>query len=149
MLNVVCMTGRLTKDPDIKYSGDLCIAKFSIANTRKFKDKASGKYESDFFECTAFGGSASFIEKYMKQGMKIEIEGRLQQDRWTDNEGKNHSKVNIVVTDCGFAESKSASQASGNATPAQPKAQAQDAQSAGFVDIPDGMSDLDETLPFV
>ncbi len=141
------MTGRLTKDPDIKYNGDLCIAKFSIANTRKFKDKASGKYESDFFECTAFGGSASFIEKYMKQGMKIEIEGRLQQDRWTDNEGKKHSKVTIVVTDCGFAESKSASQASGNATPAQPKAQEQAQAVAGFVDIPSDVDDLSE-LPF-
>lgn len=143
------MTGRLTKDPEIKYSGDLCIARFNIACTRKFKDKTTGKYESDFFECTAFGSTASFIEKYMKQGMKIEINGRLQQDRWTDNEGKNRSKVTIVVDDCGFAESKNASQASGNATSAQPKAQAQAAQSAGFVDIPDGMSDLDETLPFV
>lgn len=147
MLNVVCMTGRLTKDPDIKYSGDLCIAKFSIANTRKFKDKASGKYESDFFECTAFGSTASFIEKYMKQGMKIEIDGRLQQDRWTDNEGKNRSKVTIVVDNIGFAESRSSAQASGNATPAQPKAQAQAQPVAGFVDIPSDVDDLSE-LPF-
>ena len=147
-MNCSIYSGRLTKDPTIRYSGDLCIANFTIAVQREFKNKETGKYDADFFACTAFGNPAKFVEKYVSKGTKVEVRGSTHNDDWTDNNGEKHRRDVLHVDNIGFAESKNASQASGGSTPAQPQAQAQAAQSAGFVDVPDGASDLDE-LPFV
>lgn len=106
-MNVVTMTGRLTDDPEIKYTtGEkpLCIASYSIAVNRPFTDK-DGNRQADFFTCKSFGKTAEFIEKYFKKGMKIDLFGRLEQERW-EREGKNYSRVVINAERVEFGESK-------------------------------------------
>ena len=87
-MNKLILMGRLTRDPEIRYSqGDsqLAIGKFSIAVDRKFK-KQGDTVTADFFNCTAFGKQAEFVEKYLKQGTKIVVIGRIQNDNYTKQE---------------------------------------------------------------
>jgi single stranded DNA-binding protein len=88
--------GRLTKDAELKYTQDgSAIAKFSIAvNRRKGKD---GTEKVDFFDVTAWGKMAEGLMQYLIKGKQVSIEGRLQQDRWTDEAGAQHSRIGIVA----------------------------------------------------
>jgi len=104
-MNRVILIGRLTKDPEIRTSGNYTIASFSIAVDRKFK--RDGEPEADFFNCTAFNKTAEFVEKYCKKGMKMVVEGRIQNDNY-EKDGVKHYGVKIMVDSLEFAESKSA-----------------------------------------
>lgn len=106
-MNTWCGAGRLTNDPEIRTNNNMTIASFGIAVNRRFKRE--GQPDADFFTVNAFGKIAEFIEKYGKKGVKFEISGRLQQDRWTDKEGRNQSRVVIIADSVEFAESKNAS----------------------------------------
>lgn len=108
-MNRVILIGRLTKDPEIRTSGNYTIASFSIAVDRKFK--RDGEPEADFFNCTAFNKTAEFVEKYCKKGTKMVVEGRVQNDNY-EKDGVKHYGVKIMVDSLEFAESKSASSAS-------------------------------------
>jgi len=105
-MNRVILIGRLTKDPEIRTSGNYTIASFSIAVDRKFK--RDGEPEADFFNCTAFNKTAEFVEKYCKKGAKMVVEGRVQNDNY-EKDGVKHYGVKIMVDSLEFAESKSAS----------------------------------------
>lgn len=104
-LNKVILIGRLTRDPDVRYSnndGDqLCIARYTLAVDRIKKD------ETDFIGCVAFGKQGEFAEKYLKQGIKIAIEGRIQTGSYTDKDGKKVYTTDVVVEKHEFCESKS------------------------------------------
>lgn len=106
-MNKVMLMGRLTRDPEIKYTAgenQTAVAKWSVAVERRFgKEK-----ETDFFDCTAFGKTAEHVEKYWKKGMKMLLIGRLEQRRWTDKEGKPKSSVGVTVEDIEFCERKDA-----------------------------------------
>lgn len=132
--------GRLTRDPEVRYgqSGN-AVANFSIAVDRRFK--RDGEAQADFFNCTAFGKTGEFVEKYLKKGIKVVVDGELQNNNYEDKNGTKHYSVQIIVNQIEFAESKS-SQANNNDT-AEPEANkpADD----GFMNIPDG---IDEELPF-
>lgn len=132
--------GRLTRDPEVRYgqSGN-AVANFSIAVDRRFK--RDGEAQADFFNCTAFGKTGEFVEKYLKKGIKVVVDGELQNNNYEDKNGTKHYSVQIIVNQIEFAESKS-SQANSNDT-AEPEANkpADD----GFMNIPDG---IDEELPF-
>ena len=147
-MNVFTGTGRLTKDPEVKYANELCIAEFSFAINRTFKNK-EGKYEADFFDVKAFGKTGEFVEKNFKKGMKVEIRGKLQQDRWTTQEGQNRSKVYIVAEEVSFGESKAEAEkhnvSTGNPQ-SNPQSQAQPQNNGGFMDI---TTDIQEDLPFM
>ena len=104
-MNRVILIGRLTKDPEIRTSGNYTIASFSIAVDRKFK--RDGEAEADFFNCTAFNKTAEFVEKYCKKGTKMVVEGRIQNDNY-EKDGVRHYGVKIKVDSLEFAESKSA-----------------------------------------
>lgn len=104
-MNRVILIGRLTKDPEIRTSGNYTIASFSIAVDRKFK--RDGEPEADFFNCTAFNKTAEFVEKYCKKGTKMVVEGRIQNDNY-EKDGVKHYGVKIMVDSLEFAESKSA-----------------------------------------
>lgn len=106
-MNTWCGAGRLTNDPEIRTNNNMTIASFGIAVNRRFKRE--GQPDADFFSVNAFGKTAEFIEKYGKKGVKFEISGRLQQDRWTDKEGRSQSRVVIIADSVEFAESKNAS----------------------------------------
>lgn len=112
-LNKVMIVGRLTRDPETMYAANgNAIVKIAIAvNRRGFGDRED---ETHFFDVTAFGQSAEFVSKYFSKGKAIYVEGRLNQDRWTDREtGGNRSKIVIIAERVQFAESRSSEQGDG------------------------------------
>ncbi|MCR5639837.1 MAG: single-stranded DNA-binding protein [Lachnospiraceae bacterium] len=143
-MNKVIMMGRLTRDPEVRYGGanNTAVARYSIAVDRRFKRE--GQPTADFFNCTSFGKQGEFVEKYLRKGTKVVIEGELQNDNYTNKEGQMVYGMRIIVNSVEFAESKNSSAASsdfgGNDMPA-PTADAGD----GFMNIPDGIED---ELPF-
>ena len=150
-MNKVILMGRLTRDPEVRYSQNTntrgestAIARYSLAVDRRFKRE--GEPDADFFNCTAFGKQAEFTEKYLKQGTKILVTGRVQNDNYTNKEGQKIYSVQIMVDEQEFAESKSTGGESNNngyhRTPSQSPAAA---VGDGFMNIPDG---IDEELPF-
>lgn len=102
-MNKLILIGHLTKDPEIRTSGNVTIAKFSLAVDRRFK--RDGEPEADFFNCTAFNKTAEFIEKYCSKGMKMALEGRIQNDNY-EKDGVKHYGVTVIVENIEFAESK-------------------------------------------
>ena len=151
-MNKVILMGRLTRDPDIRYSnnsnGQMAIARFSLAVDRRFK-RAGDSVDADFFNCTAFGKQAEFVERYLKQGTKILMSGRIQNDNYTNKEGQKVYSVQVIAEEIESAESKNASAANAggyNAPAGRPAPSQAGAVSDGFLDIPDGVGGQD--LPF-
>ena len=145
-MNKAILMGRLTRAPEVRYSqndSNMAIARFSLAVDRRYK-KQGDETTADFFNCTAFGKQGEFVEKYLKQGTKIVVTGRIQNDNYTNKEGQKVYSVQIMVEEIEFAESKASSQSNaGNDGSAQPQMGAPDAD--GFMNIPDG---IDNSLPF-
>lgn len=140
-MNKVILMGRLTRDPEVRYSqGEkaTAVARFGFAVPRKFK--RDNEPDCDFINCVAFGKQAEFIEKYTRQGMKLLIEGRWQSGSYTNRDGQKVYTNDCVAESCEFAESKNASQ-SERPQPA-PQSNTSD---GGWMSIPDG---IDEELPF-
>lgn len=101
-MNKVIMCGRLSKDPEIRYTqSNLTIASFGIAVDRRTKDK-----ETDFFDCTAFGKTAEHMEKYWHKGMKALISGRVENESWTTKDGQKRISTKIIVEEIEFCEKK-------------------------------------------
>ena len=148
-MNKIILMGRLTRDPEIRYAqGDnqMAIARFSLAVDRRFKRQ--GDPDADFFNCTAFGRQAEFVERYLKQGTKILLAGRVQNDNYTNKNGEKVYSVQIIAEEIEFAESKgSGSQQSGDSQSSFQPATPSPAQAAddGFLNIPNG---IEEELPF-
>lgn len=106
-MNKVILMGRLTRDPEIRYTQDQkAVARFALAVDRRF----SQQKEADFFNCTAFGKLAEFAEKYLKKGVKILLSGRIQNDNYTNRDGQKVTAVQIIVDEIEFAESKAATE---------------------------------------
>ena len=100
-MNKVILMGRLTRDPEVRYSqtdSNMAIARFSLAVDRRFK-KQGDTVTADFFNCTAFGKQGEFVEKYLKQGTKIVVIGRIQNDNYTNKEGQK--VYSVQCTDYG------------------------------------------------
>lgn len=148
-MNKVILMGNLTRDPEIRYSqgeNSLAIARFSIAVNRRFSRQ--GDTDTDFFNCTAFGKQAEFVEKYFKQGSRMLLTGRVQNDNYTNKNGERVYSVQIMADEIEFAERKStadanASRGASNFAGGAPEpAMAADDD---FMNIPDGIED---GLPF-
>lgn len=104
-MNKVVLMGRLTRDPEIRYTQEpKAVARFAIAVDRRF----SAQKETDFFNCTAFGKLAEFTEKYLRKATKILLIGRIQNDNYTNKEGQKVTAVQIIADEIEFAESKAA-----------------------------------------
>mgnify|MGYP002672132012 CR=1 FL=1 len=146
-MNKAIMMGRLTRDPEVRYSqgaNSTAIARFSIAVNRRIKRE--GEPDADFFSCTCFGKQAEFVEKYLHKGVKVVLSGRIQNDNYTNKDGQMVYSVRIMVDEIEFAESKNASAGNANAAPAGNNNGSSSAGSGyGFMNIPDG---IDEELPF-
>ena len=147
-MNKVILMGRLTRDPDVRYSNGenaTAVARFSLAVDRRFK--RDGDQKADFISCVAFGKNAEFIEKYFRQGMRVTICGRIQTGSYTNRDGQKVYTTDVVVEEQEFAESKAASEANRNAGGYQsaPAPSPASAVGDGFMNIPDG---IDEELPF-
>lgn len=103
-MNKVILIGRLTRDPEIRYSGETAVARYSVAVDRRYKSE--GQTEADYPNVIAFGKTAEFIEKYFKKGMKIVIEGRLQTGSYTNKDGQKVYTTDVVAENVEFGESK-------------------------------------------
>ena len=133
-MNKIILCGRLTKDPEVRYSQGAtptAVARLSLAVNRKWKRE--GEPDADFFNCTAFKGQAEFIEKYLKKGSKVLISGRVQNDNYTNKDGQKVYAVNIMIEEIEFAESK------------KEEANNPPADSDGFVNV----DFKDDELPFI
>lgn len=136
-MNKFCCIGRLTRTPEIKYtSGETgtIVAHFSIAISRKFKN-SDGKYEADFLNCTAFGKTAQFIEKYFDKGSLIGLTGRIQTGSYINKEGIKIYTTDIVVEEVDFAENK-------NTSNEKPKNIYENKEIETFVTVPENSDEL-------
>jgi len=142
MNNVVIM-GRLTKDPEIRYSqgeNPMCVARYTLAVDRPFaKD---GEQTADFISCKAFGKAGQFIEKYAKKGTKLAVKGRIQTGSYTNKDGQKVYTTEVVAEAQEFAESKKAAEGGNSGASSNAPASAAD---DGFMNVPD---ELDDDLPF-
>ena len=144
-MNKVILMGRLTRDPEIRYSQgerSTAVARYSLAVNRTFK--RDGEPDADFINCVAFGRQAEFAEKYFHKGIRIVITGRIQTGSYTNKDGVKVYTTDIIVEEQEFAESKAAAENHTAASPA-PQPAPQQNQADGFMNIPDG---IDEELPF-
>jgi single-strand DNA-binding protein len=137
-MNKVILCGRIVRDPDVRYGqNNSAVAKYTLAVDRKFKKE--GEPSADFINCTAFGKSADFAEKYFRKGTKILITGRIQTGSYKNKDEQTVYTTDVIVEEQEFAESKKESEPA----PQYPPYPA--SNSDGFMSIPDGIGD---ELPF-
>ena len=144
-MNKVILMGRLTRDPEVRYSqGDnaMAIARYSLAVDRRGRSNSQDEQTADFINIVAFGRQGEFAEKYLHKGTKILLTGRIQTGSYTNKDGVRVYTTDIVAEEQEFAESKSAASNGGGY---QSEASAPQAPSDGFMNIPEG---IDEDLPF-
>ena len=151
-MNKVILMGRLTRDPEVRYSqgeNSSAIARYTLAVDRRCRRNNDGEQSADFINCVAFGRAAEFAEKYFRQGLKVIVTGRIQTGSYTNKDGQKVYTTDVFIEEQEFAESKSnqgnnSSSAASVAKPTpNPNPSAPDDN--GFMNIPDG---LDEELPF-
>ena len=153
-MNKVILMGRLTRDPDVRYSqsqsGDqMCIARYTLAVDRRFarRGQDGNDQTADFISCVAFGKQGEFAEKYLHQGTKVAVTGRIQTGSYTNKDGQKVYTTDVVTEEIEFAESKNAAggQETGGYQPQSAPASPADASAEGFMKIPNG---IENDLPF-
>ena len=168
-MNKVMLMGRLTRDPEVRYSQgerQMAIARYTLAvdrRGRRSSDPQNGEQTADFIQCVAFDRAAEFAEKYLRQGTKILVTGRIQTGSYTNRDGQRVYTTDVIIEEQEFAESRSAARENGGSTFSQSFQQSESRASApqsapapapaafddagdGFMNIPDGVED--EGLPF-
>lgn len=137
-MNKIIFMGRLCNDPEIRFTtgeNALCIANFNLAVDKRFKKKDdSDAPTADFFRITAMGKLGEFTEKYLKKGTKVVVEGRVENNNYTNKDGQKVFGFQFIAENIEFAESKKVAEDSA------PKS-----TDSGFVNVPDGAT---EELPF-
>lgn len=143
-MNKVILMGRLTRDPEVRYSqGDnsMAIARYSLAVDRRYK-RDGDEQTADFINCVAFGKSGEFAEKYLHKGTKIAVVGRIQTGSFTNKDGQKVYTTDVVVEEQEFAESKN----SGTGSMATNAPINNTSGNNDFMNIPDEIDDSE--LPF-
>lgn len=106
-LNRVILIGRLTRDPELRYTpSGTAVASFSLANNRSYAVTGEKKDQVSYFDCVAWAKLGEIITEYCKKGHRIAVEGRLQQRRWDDQDGKKRTKVEVVIENFQFLTGK-------------------------------------------
>ena len=106
-MNKVILMGRLTKDPEVRYTQSdkpLAIARYTLAVNKAYKKE--GEPDADFIPCVAFGKNGEFAEKYLNKGQQIAVVGRLQVRMWEDDNGDKRRTTEVVIENQYFADSK-------------------------------------------
>lgn len=150
-MNKVILMGRLTRNPEVRYTAgeeSTAVARYTLAVDRRYRRE--GEATADFIGCIAFGRNAEFAEKYLRQGIRIVISGRIQTGSYTNRDGQKVYTTDIVVEEQEFAESKksqesAAGQQSARGQQSETRPAAPEVGPDGFMNIPDG---IDEELPF-
>ena len=164
-MNKVILMGRLTRDPEVRYSsGDnqMAIARYSLAVDRRGRREGNDGQTADFTNCVAFGRAGEFAEEYFHKGIKVLVTGRIQTGSYTNKDGQKVYTTDVVVEEQDFAESKAAAssytggyqQQGGYQSAPEPQAAPaptnrpapSEAVSDGFMTIPEG---IEEELPFI
>lgn len=149
-MNKVILMGRLTRDPEVRYSqgeNATAIARYTIAVDRRYK--RDGEPTADYIGCVAFGKLGEFAEKYLRKGTKVVVTGRIQTGSYTNKDGQKVYTTDVVVEEHDFAESKAASSQAvnyGSAPAAPAPAASSQGMPDGFMTIPEG---VEEELPFI
>lgn len=143
-MNKVILMGNITRDPEMRYSQGnepICVARYTLAVDRR-TGNGGGRQTADFIQCVAFGKKGEFAEKYLKEGVKIAVAGRIQTGSYTDKDGRKIYTTEVVAEEQEFAESKSSSE----------RRQQGQQENAGYTDAGDGFMNIpegiDEELPF-
>lgn len=144
-MNNVSLVGRLVRDPEVRYGQNesVSVAKFSLAVERKWK--RDGEPTVDFINCTVFGKSAEFTEKYFRKGMRVAITGRIQTGSYKNKDGQTIFTTEIIVESQEIAQSKSESNESSTSSNAEAGKSPYGSSGDDFMSIPEGAED---ELPF-
>lgn len=154
-MNKVILMGRLTRDPEVRYSAGenaTAVARYTLAVDRRIK--SDGGDNADFIRCVVFGKGAEFAEKYLRQGTKITVAGRIQTGSYIDRDGKRVYTTDVIVEEHEFAESaRNGENTKCEGTSDTSKGSTNSGRNKGYVtgddgfmNIPDG---IDEELPFL
>ena len=150
-MNKVILMGRLTRDPDVRYSAgenSTAVARYTLAVDRRFR-RDGDSATADFIGCVAFGRSAEFAEKYFRKGMKILISGRIQTGSYTNQENQRIYTTEVIVEDQEFTESKRASEEAAASAPAPSAPQPAAAAPTDAMPMPEPLPFAeDEEIPF-
>ena len=107
MLNQIFLMGRLTRDPELRYTQNQTpVASFTLAVDRDFTGKDGGEKQTDFIDCVAWRSTGEFANKYFSKGRMAIVSGRLQLRDWTDKEGNKRRSAEVVVDSMYFGDSK-------------------------------------------
>lgn len=139
-MNKVILIGRLVKDPDIRMgTNDTTIVRYTIAINRRYHK--NNEPTADFIGCVALGKNGEFAEKYLHQGIKIAVTGRIQTGSYINRDGKKVYTTNVLIEEQEFVESKK----SQSEEQSQPPVPSPEQDASGFMDMP---SIMDDELPF-
>jgi single-strand DNA-binding protein len=144
-MNKVILMGRLTKDPELRYTSgnNTAVASFTIAVNRRFAQE--GQPQADFINIVAWSKTAEFCGKYFTKGQQVAVVGRVQTRTWDDNEGKRHYVTEVVADETYFADSKRGGDAGGNYGGSAQKTYSDTPAASGDGFYP---MDEDDELPF-
>lgn len=121
-LNRVILIGRLTKDPELRYTtSGTAVASFTLANNRSYSTGGEKKDQVSYFDCVAWSKMGEIITEYYKKGKLIAIEGRISQRRWDDQDGNKKSKIEIVVENFQFLSAGKSDDSSGKPNSSKPE----------------------------
>lgn len=107
MLNHIVLMGRLTRDPELRYTqSQTPVASFTLAVDRDYSGKDGGEKETDFIDIVSWRSTAQFVSKYFKKGSMAVVSGRLQIRGWTDKDGNKRNSAEVVADNVYFGDSK-------------------------------------------
>ena len=148
MLNHIVIMGRLTRDPEMRYTqSQTPVASFTVAVDRDFASRDGGERQTDFIDCVAWRQTAEFVNKYFAKGSMAVVSGRLQSRKWQDREGNNRVSWEIVADNIYFGESRRRdgdSGSTGHASYSYDAARSSAPATSTFEELDDG----DDDLPF-
>ena len=143
-MNKIILMGRLTAEPDLKYSSkdtSMAIVRYTLAVDRRFAKKEDGNKSVDFIRCVVFGKPAEFASKYFHKGQRVMVEGRLQIGEFTNKDGQKVPTADVIIENQEFADAPK----NGQVTP--PTINDNASVDDGFISI-DGSTDDQEIIPF-
>lgn len=129
MLNKVCISGRMGKNPELRHTqSGTAVLSISLACDRDFRDKQTGERKTDWIDVVIWGATAEYVSRFGEKGRSLIVSGRLQNRDWIDKEGNKHRSTEIVAESVYFCDSKR---------------EKEDTSTSGFEDMED-----DEEIPF-
>lgn len=159
-MNKVFLIGRLTRDPELRYTGsNTAVASFTLAVNRNFTNQA-GEREADFINIVVWRKQAENVKNYLSQGSQVAVDGRIQTRSYDDNEGNKRYVTEVVADNVEFLGSKNSNISNQNSTPSgnqeptpydfgkEPENKGTDIESNPFADFGSNIEISDDELPF-